>query len=155
MNLKVFFFLIICFVVAVYLACSGFGFKLATSETGLEHVGLIFSILSAAIITIMSIIGLNNHSSEDWKTKWRFGVKNNYRLAYLTILFFLYMITLALMVFIEIEDCVTQTMIIGKTLGFLIPLTFLVSLPIPIVLSKFKLDQMNQDIKKARKNSTL
>ena len=42
-------------------------------------------------------------------------------------------------------------MIIEITLGFLIPFTFLMSLPIPIILSNFKSDQMNQGIKNARK----
>ena len=82
---------------------------------------------------------------------WRLGVKNASRLAYLKLLFFLYMFTLALMVFIEMEECVHQTMIIEITLGFLIPFTFLMSLPIPIILSNFKSDQMNQGIKNARK----
>jgi len=150
MNLRVVY-LIICFLLSGYLAMSGFGLKLATSESGFVRVGLIFSILSAAIITSMSIIGLNNRSKEDWKTMWRLGVKNASRLAYLKLLFFLYMFTLALMVFIEMEVCVPQTMIIGITIGFLIPFTFLVSLPIPIILSNFKSDQMFQDIKNARK----
>jgi len=82
---------------------------------------------------------------------WRLGVKNASRLAYLKLLFFLYMFTLALMVFIEMEVCLPQTMIIGITIGFLIPFRFLVSLPIPIILSNFKSDQMFQDIKNARK----
>ena len=72
---------------------------------------------------------------------WRLGVKNASRLAYLKLLFFLYMFTLALMVFIEMEDCVPQTMIIGITLGLSNTFTFTVSLPIPIILSNFKSDQ--------------
>lgn len=150
MNLRVVY-LIICFLLSGYLAMSGFGLKLATSESGFERVGLIFSILSAAIITSMSIIGLNNRSKEDWKTMWLLGVKNASRLAYLKLLFFLYMFTLALMVFIEMEVCVPQTMIIGITIGFLIPFTFLVSLPIPNILFNFKSEKMNHDIKNARK----
>lgn len=131
---------------------SGFGLKLAISETGFEQVGLIFSILSAAIITSMSVIGLNNHPKGDWRTLWRLGGKNASRLAYLQLLFFLYMFTLAFMVLVETEDFVPQTIVIGigMALGFLIPFTFLVSLPIPIVLSNFKSDQMNQSIKNAR-----
>lgn len=150
MNLNIVY-LIICFFVSGYLALSGFGLKLATSESGFEKVGLIFSILSAAIITSMSIIGHNNHPKEDWKPIWRLGVKNAHRLAYFTLLFFLYMSTLALMVFMEIEECVPQTMIIGIILGFAIPFTFLVSLPIPIILSNIKSKQMNDGVKNAQK----
>jgi len=152
MNLRVVY-LIFCFLLSGYLATSGFGLKLATSESGFEKVGLIFSILSAAIITSMSIIGLTNDSKQDWKTMWRLGVKNASRLAYLNLLFFLYMFTLALMVFIETAECMPQSMIIRITLGFLIPFTFLVSLPIPIILSNFKSDQMNESINNSRNNT--
>ena len=151
MNLQIFFYILLCFFVPGYLAISEFGMRLAESDAGFERVELIFSLLTAAIITSMSIIGSNGNAEINWRRMWQLGKKNVSRLTYFILLFYLYIFSLALMVLFEATKCISLSMLIGRALGFLIPFTFLISLPIPFVLFKIKSDQMNQGIKNARK----
>lgn len=148
---KILIYLFFIFFASVYLTCTGFGNKLASSENGFDRIGLIFSILIAGIITIMSIVRLSRNTSENWDVLWKEGKLNVSRLTYLKSLFFLLMTSLALMVFYEITEHSTLKSIILKLLGFNIPFSFLLSLPIPSVLSKIKVEQMNEQIQKARK----
>jgi len=144
-------YLLICLTLSVYLAITGFGSRLAFSENGFERVGLIFSVMTASLITTMSIVGVESHPNDLWANIWRLGKLNLSRLAYLIVLFFLFMLSLALIVFYETTQFNITNVIILWILGFLIPFSFLVSLPIPIVLFKIKSEQMNKRVDKARK----
>ena len=67
------------------------------------------------------------------------------RLSYLTILFSFLMLTLALMVIHEISESIFK-IIIEYALGFLIPFSFLIALPTPIIFAKIKTDEINDQI---------
>ncbi len=152
MNLRTFI-LVLFFLISVCLAVFGFGTKLAASDVAFERVGLIYSIFTAAIITSMSVIGSRNHQEKNWITTWTYGKKNVSRLAYFILLFYLYMITLSLMVIVELSQYIFLSCIIKKLLGFLIPFTFFLSAPIPFVLFKVKSEQMNESVNNARSNT--
>ncbi|NQW13485.1 MAG: hypothetical protein HQ479_04400 [Rhodobacter sp.] len=142
--------------IAVSLAVGCFaGEPLRLSEKPSEYIGLLFSMLAAAIFAVVSIIGDPSMLLPgNRRLAWESAVSIQTDIQRLNVVFFFQLLTLFLLVVTELVEFMKYERFYWtfNFLGGLSSFSFIMSLSLPFELGKLQRERLNAEIK-SRKNS--